>query len=131
MEIRDYTPEDLAPCLVLAAAHSSEFEAVASGGNSLVVAEHEGRIVGTAAWSYSGSVGRIDWLIVAEDCRRQGLGRFLLFHCLRAATRDAQLELVFTEVATGVAGFFEKQGFHVESSTGNRTRLRKRLAVCS
>jgi ribosomal protein S18 acetylase RimI-like enzyme len=47
-----------------------------------LVARVDGRVVGAVLCGHDGRRGYIDQLVVAQDCRRQGIGRSMVARCL-------------------------------------------------
>jgi ribosomal protein S18 acetylase RimI-like enzyme len=87
IDIRPAGPDDVPAVLALwsaAAAPTSTDDADGVGAllerdpGSLLVAESSGRIVGTVIAAWDGWRGAIYRMVVAPECRREGLGRRLL-----------------------------------------------------
>ena len=79
-----------------------------------LVAEEEGRIVGTAAGTRKGGVGWIGHVVVHPDCRRRGIGSALV-EAVIARLEEAgcrALLLIATDLGRPV---YEKLGFRVDS----------------
>jgi len=88
------------------------------------VLEHEGAILGCGGYEIRAGGA---WLLhgkIRPEFERQGLGRFLLFYCLKQIGQTPGVEHV--RVESEAEGFFLKQGFQREQ--GNV--FVKRLAVC-
>ena len=89
---------------------------LAVGDGLLLVAERGGRIVGTVMAGYDGVRGWIYSLAVAEDARRQGIGRSLLEEA-EQKLRDKGCDKINLQVLaenSELVEFYNKCGFHVE-----------------
>lgn len=139
MDIRPYASTDKQACLSLFDGNLPEsfqpedrfdFEGwLDDPRGSYFVMEHEGALVACGGCALENAqLASITWLIVRSDLRRQGLGRFLLFYCLKAL--PAGVTHVRLETIPAAAGFFEKQGFRIARSEPRRVELIKKLLVC-
>lgn len=85
-----------------------------------------GDVVATVMAGYEGHRGWINYLAVAPERRRRGVGRRMM-HAAEAALRAAgcpKINLQVRGTNTGVVAFYERLGFTVEA----RVSLGKRLA---
>ncbi|MBS1824336.1 MAG: GNAT family N-acetyltransferase [Acidobacteria bacterium] len=140
MDIRTFTPADKSQCLALfdgnmpvffdqAERHAFEAWLDAPQGSYFVM-EHEGTVVGCGGVALENpQLASLTWTIVQAGLQRQGLGRFLVFYCLRSLPPTVTHVRLTTIPA--VTGFFEKQGFHVQSSAAREVEMIKKLQVCS
>jgi len=140
MEMRAYLPVDKAACLEMMESNIPEYFAVAEREDfeawldapqgSYWVAEHDGTVVGCGGVALEhAALASLTWLLVAGHLRGQGLGRFLVFYLLK--TLPAGVTHVRLETIPSVAGFFEKQGFRVQSTGAKGVEMIKKLQVCS
>jgi len=128
MEIRPYAPEDAAGCLALCdEALRPAFRQFLDTPGNLHVMEHEDRVVGCGGYSIdSPSSASLRWGMIHAECRRMGLGRFLLLFRLRELGKAGGIATVTVSPPDEFAGFYVKQGFHPAGSV-----LVKKLTVCS
>jgi ribosomal protein S18 acetylase RimI-like enzyme len=93
--------------LRLKLAHDSEL---------LVVAELEGRIVGTAMGGFDGHRGWIYSVAVRPECQRQGVGRALIERLeeLLVASGAPKINLQVRLANDRVVGFYQRLGYVVE-----------------
>lgn len=90
-----------------------------------LVAEADGRIVGTVMAGYEGHRGWINYLAVAPARHRGGLGRQLMNEAeqrLRAAGCP-KINLQVRPTNAGVIAFYERIGFSVEGAVSLGKRL--------
>lgn len=104
--------------------------AIGEGTIDSLIAEDEGRVVGTAALvrdplGWSPHVGEVR-LLVAEDRRGHGLGRDLLEAIFAIAAQHGILKLIarMTPDQTGSVALFESLGFRGEAMLRNHVRDR-------
>lgn len=140
MEMRAYRPADKSACLGLmdsnmpgyfSAAEREDFGAwLDAPQGKYWVAEHDGAVVGCGGMALErADLASLTWLMVAGHLRGQGLGRFLLFYLMKELPAGvAHVRLVTIPL---VAGFFEKQGFRVQSTGTQGVEMIKKLQVCS
>lgn len=139
MDIRTFTPADKSQCLALFDGNMPAFfdqtERAAFESwldrpqGSYYVMEHEGRVVACGGVALENpQLASLTWLIVGAGLQRQGLGKFLVFYCLRSLPPTVTHVRLTTIPA--VTGFFEKQGFHVQPSSGREVEMIKKLLVC-
>lgn len=140
MDIRTYTPGDQAACVALllentpaffTAEERAEFERwLNAPEGTYFVMEHEGRVVACGGVALENpQLASLTWLIVAAGLQRQGLGRFLVFYCLKSLPPTVTHVRLTTIPA--VAAFFEKLGFHIQQSSPQGVEMIKKLQVCS
>ena len=79
------------------------------------VAKHDGRVVGAYRLAPAGSVFRILSLVVYEDWRRQGIGRWLLRHAIGIA--ESRGGRTVEAACPAPAAFWRDSGFHCEDGT--------------
>ena len=90
-----------------------------------LVAEHEGRVVGTVMAGYEGHRGWINYLAVEPARRRGGLGRRLMTEAeerLRAAG-CAKINLQVRRTNPDVIAFYQRLGFAVDDVVSLGKRL--------
>ena len=82
----------------------------------LFVAENKGRIIGACLAGYDGHRGWLYAVAVASDYRRQGLGRGLVRHALRALAQIGciKVNLQIRASNEAVAAFYRSVGFEIE-----------------
>ena len=145
MEVRPYSPNDLAACLRLfdsnrpqyfTVEERSQFEAfLAAPFGSYYVLENDGDLLGCGGFVGENEVGlvRLTWGMVRHDLHRSGLGKFLLFYRLREIGKLAGMTMVRVETTQHTVGFFEKAGgFRViTQEPDGRVTMVKKLAVCA
>ncbi len=85
-----------------------------------LVAEVDGRVVGTAHLSLSGSEGEIGSVVVAESHRRQGLARRLIAALMdeARARKLAVLEIGVRQDQPYLQAFYESLGFRPTTKKG-------------
>ena len=90
-----------------------------------LVAELDGRVVGTTMAGYDGHRGWVHLVAVSPESRRRGIGRALMAEAERrlAALGCPKLNLQVRGTNRGVVAFYERLGFVVE----DRVSLGKRL----
>lgn len=90
-----------------------------------LVAELEGRVVGTTMAGYDGHRGWVHLVAVAPEAQRRGVGRALMVEAERrlAALGCPKLNLQVRGSNRGVVAFYERLGYGVE----DRVSLGKRL----
>lgn len=142
MDIRNYASADKEACLGLLDSNAPEYFTAAereafgrwldAPQGSYFVMEHEGDVVGCGGFALeSPQLASLTWLIIRSDLRRQGLGRFLVFYCLKEMSSVATVTHVRLTTIASVAGFFEKQGFRVQQTAADGVEMIKKLLVCS
>jgi GNAT superfamily N-acetyltransferase len=130
-KIRKATLEDAAEISVLlgqlgyptdAVGVHRRLEAILSRDDYLVtVAEHEGGLAGLvgACWGlyleHDGRWGRITGLVVAEDCRRQGIGTRLIDQAESWLRSQQALDCIVNsrQQRTDAHRFYERRGYRV------------------
>ncbi len=90
------------------------------------VALADGEVVGTALAGYDGVRGWLYKLAVAPEHRRQGIGRSLVAHAVRAlkAMGCAKVNLQVTADNEAAVAFYESLGFAVEPRVSMGLRLK-------
>lgn len=90
-----------------------------------LVAEKDGAIVGTVMAGYEGHRGWINYLAVAPDLRRQGLGRALLAEAERLllAAGCPKINLQVRTGNTDVLAFYQRCGYAVDEVVSLGKRL--------
>jgi ribosomal protein S18 acetylase RimI-like enzyme len=90
-----------------------------------LVAELDGRVVGTTMAGYDGHRGWVHLVAVSSEARRRGIGRALMEEAERrlAALGCPKLNLQVRGSNRGVVAFYERLGYGVE----DRVSLGKRL----
>ncbi len=142
MDIRNFVPADKEGCLALLDSNAPEYFSAAereafdawldAPQGSYFVMEHEGDVVGCGGFALeSPQLASLTWLMIRSDLRGQGLGRFLVFYCLRALSGAAAVSHIRLHTISSVAGFFEKQGFRVQHVAPDGVEMVKKLQVCS
>lgn len=141
VRLRDARPEELAAVRALTLRAYAEYAGVMepsawtgleeavrrtvdSGGAERIVAEHEGKIVGSvmlfppSTATYGGSVEAPPWpelrmLAVSPDARGMGVGRLLVDECVRRARASGATELgLHTSRSMETAiGMYRRMGF--------------------
>lgn len=129
MEARDYTEQDQAGCLAIAAARSLAVDevAVALGRGRWWVLEHEGAVVAFGGLAEKGEMDELIGGMVDPRFERQGLGRYLLMLRQRHA-RAPRLEV---EAPAEYRRFWEKNGFRAVAESEGRVRFSRKMAVCA
>lgn len=143
LRIRDSTPRDaeaIAELLRISdrKAFSQRLKALVQAGDPPLVAEKD-QVCGVAAWhvvptlAQARSIGRITTLFVAEDERRQGIGRALLKAAeARLAKRGCAGTEVLAEIdLAGASSFFRqvgyaRTGYRFEKSSADEERSGRR-----
>lgn len=91
---------------------------------ALLVAEHDGGIVGALIAAWDGWRGNLYRLAVREDSRRRGIGLALARagedHLRRCGARRVTALVAFGDEAA--AGFWEKAGYPLDRKIGRRVR---------
>jgi N-acetylglutamate synthase-like GNAT family acetyltransferase len=150
MDIRPYEPADRASCLSVFDSltpalldHTARplFESwLDRPASQYFVMEHEETVVGCGGYSLSQdkSTATLRWGMIRHSAQKMGLGRFLLMYRIREIGRAGTVGVVFAHSPRPSAGFFEKQGFHVngiatdaDSPGVGGVELVKKLAVCA
>ncbi|MGH7628065.1 MAG: arsenic resistance N-acetyltransferase ArsN2 [Gemmatimonadales bacterium] len=111
--LRPAGPADHAAVTALLERSALPVAGVSSGLDGFVVAEREGRIVGTAAMEAYGDVGLLRSVAVAPELRSAGLGAALVERVLDGA-RAAGVHDVFL-LTTTAERYFPRHGFAVAS----------------
>ena len=96
-------------------------------GELFLVAEEAGAIVGSVIAGYEGHRGWINYLAVAPEHRRRGMGRALMTEAERLL-RTAGCPKINLQVRTGnveVLGFYKAIGFAVDDVVSMGKRLEK------
>ena len=90
-----------------------------------LVAEVDGRVVGTAMGGYDGHRGWIYSVAVLPEHQRSGIGSALIARLESALVERGCLKvnLLVKRSNAGVVGFYEKLGFHVEDFISMGKRL--------
>ena len=96
------------------------------------VLEHDEAIAGCGGFALSSdrNTATLLWGMVRNDCRRLGLGRFLLLYRIREIGKAGEPQMVRVEVPPQSAPFYERQGFRVQSAGKEWVELIKKLTVC-
>ena len=145
MEVRPYSPNDLAACLRLfdsnrpsyfTAEERGRFETfLAPPPGNYYVLENDGDLLGCGGFAVEPEAGLVSltWGMVRQDLHRKGLGKFLLFYRLREIGKLPGISMVRLETSQPTAGFFEKAGgFRVVThEPDGRVTMVKKLVVCS
>ena len=145
MEVRPYSPKDLAACLRLFDSNRphyftdeerGQFKAfLAAPFGSYYVLENDGDLLGCGGFVGENEIGlvKLTWGMVRHDLHRRGLGKFLLFYRLREIGKLAGMTMVRVETAQHTVGFFEKAGGFrvVTQGSDGRVTMVKKLAVCA
>ncbi|HVU16969.1 MAG TPA: GNAT family N-acetyltransferase [Candidatus Didemnitutus sp.] len=77
------------------------------GGEEVIVAEHDGQLVGFCSWDNTGTV---DFLYVHHQHQRQGIAA-VLYAAAERSLRAKALSKVQAHVSLTAQPFFERQGF--------------------
>ena len=89
-----------------------------------LVAEWNGRIAGTVMGGYEGLLGWINYLAVAPDCQKQGVGRALMAaaEAKLMALGCPKINLQVRKSNTAVIQFYGHLGYHIDDviSLGKR-----------
>ncbi len=109
---------------------TADLEALRSPGGIGLAAERDGRLVGYAlgyvrrgtgatVWGTPGAVAVLDVLVIAPECRAQGIGTALLEEFVETAERlgARQLELTVVEGNQSAMHFYERHGLVRFSTT--------------
>lgn len=100
--------------------HPERFRAMIEGAGRTVVAFDGGRVIGFARALFDGaSNGYISTVAVAEDHRRQGIGRRLVEHLTQGESGDITWVL---RAGHGSRGFWERMGFAASEVAMERVR---------
>jgi ribosomal protein S18 acetylase RimI-like enzyme len=96
-------------------AHSLQLK-LAKDPELLVIAELEGRIIGTAMGGYDGHRGWIYSVAVKPECQRHGVGRALLqrLETLLIERGAPKINLQVRTANDRVVGFYERLGYVIE-----------------
>jgi GNAT superfamily N-acetyltransferase len=102
---------------------------VRSGDTIYVCAERDGRVVGFAACSVTGSLrdaavlGRIDTVVVEAAQRRMGIGTALINHLIRAAQRRGcrRVELASPFRNPDAHSYYRERGFDASEYVFSKT----------
>jgi N-acetylglutamate synthase-like GNAT family acetyltransferase len=141
MDVRPWSPDDRAQCLAVFDSnvpHSFDirergnFESFLDDGpGQYLVLEHEDAVVGCGGWAPEADAGmfRLNWGMVKREMHRMGIGKFLLLYRLRELAKTGA-ERVRLSAPQNSAGFFQKQGFKVQSSENDRVEMIMKLNVC-
>ncbi|HZZ81126.1 MAG TPA: GNAT family acetyltransferase [Gemmataceae bacterium] len=136
MQIRPYRDTDVADVIALwneeladAAPHNDPATAIrkklAVDRDLFLVAEMDGKIVGTVMGGYDGHRGWIYSVAVALSHRRQGIGSILIRHVEKLLTDRGCLKVNLQVRASnaGVVAFYQKLGYAVEERISMGKRL--------
>ncbi len=128
MRLRDYTPEDKAACLVIFDSNAAPYFALHERGELInfldnlpapyfVVEGEDGAVAACGGyWIVPQTpVAHLTWGMVARGWHRQGIGRLLLHARLQRLRQEPGLETVRLQTSQYTYGFFEKEGFVIES----------------
>lgn len=96
------------------------FRAMLDGADRTVVALDGGRVIGFARALCDGSNGYISMVAVAEDLRRQGIGRLLVEHLMQGDT-GGDITWVL-RAGRDSRGFWERLGFMASDIAMERVR---------
>ena len=90
-----------------------------------LVGESEGRIVATVMAGYEGHRGWLNYVAVAPDCQRRGLGRAIALHAIeRLRERGCpKINLQVRAANAEVIAFYESLGFKVDEVVSLGMRL--------
>ena len=90
-----------------------------------LVAERGGRLVGSAMGGYDGHRGWVNYLAVAPDCQRGGIGRALMQQLEQALTARGcpKLNLQVREGNDAVIAFYERLGYGNDRTVSLGKRL--------
>jgi len=78
-----------------------------------IVAEDNGKIIGTTAVKEDESSARLSRVYIHKDYRRRGLGTLLVIKALKFCAKKYKRVFLTTYKEMGVEGFYEKFGFKV------------------
>jgi N-acetylglutamate synthase-like GNAT family acetyltransferase len=140
MDLRTYTVDDKTQCLALFDGNMPVFFApeerpafaawLDAPQGSYFVMEHEGAVVACGGIALENAqLASVTWVLVRADLQRQGVGRFVVFSCLKKL--PATVTHVRLTTIAAASGFFEKLGFHAQASAGREIEMVKKLQVCS
>ncbi|HEY0072591.1 MAG TPA: GNAT family acetyltransferase [Abditibacteriaceae bacterium] len=89
------------------------------------VGEIEGRIVATLMAGYEGHRGWLNYVAVAPDAHRQGLGRQIVEHAIEQLRKRGcpKINLQVRTSNAEVIAFYESLGFQVDDATSLGMRL--------
>lgn len=98
---------------------------VAAADGMFLVAEEVGTVVGVVMAGYDGHRGWLNYLAVAPDRQRSGIGRALV---VEAETRLAEhgcpkVNLQIRDTNTAVVAFYERLGYGVDAAISMGKRL--------
>jgi len=126
--LRDYGPEDAGGCLSLFDSNTPpfflpyerpQFTEFLSGNpkDFLVLATATVDLLACGGLARGRVEGRVDlcWGMVLRNCHRQGFGRQLLRARIAQALADPAIRVVHLNTSKYSAGFFEREGFVVDS----------------
>jgi amino-acid N-acetyltransferase len=80
-------------------------------GDSYVIAEHAGEVVGVAGVERYGAYGLLRSVAVADEWRSAGIGSHVVRECVRWAEQAGMRSLYL--LTTDAAPFFHRHGFHI------------------
>jgi ribosomal protein S18 acetylase RimI-like enzyme len=91
----------------------------------LLVAERDGRLVGTVMGGYDGRRAYIYRLAVASDCRRRGVGRLLVAELERRfrALGAVKINLLVYRENRGARQFWAELGYPQDTDTVNHYKV--------
>jgi ribosomal-protein-alanine N-acetyltransferase len=93
----------------------SSFEALfGADGIGMIVAAHEGEVIGYACWEVCDRAAHLTNLAVAPEWRRKAVAKRLLQHILQVVAAE-ECRLVMLEVrpsSRDALSFYEESGFH-------------------
>ena len=89
------------------------------------VAENDGKVVGSVMAGYEGHRGWINYLAVAPELQRGGLGRQLMDHCEQAlsALGCPKINLQVRGTNRDAIAFYERLGYRIDDALGLGKRL--------
>jgi len=92
-------------------------QAIAHGASHVLVAEVDGRVVGSIIGSFDGWRGNIHRLMVHPECRRQGIARTLVKEVERLLVRDGakRIGALVEKDHTWAINFWQAAGYNANT----------------
>lgn len=135
MTIRQFAPDDADAVVALWRAcdlvrpwndpHKDIARKLAVADGLFLVAEDDGAVVGTVMAGYDGHRGWMNYLAVAPELQRSGLGRALVAAAEAglAAFGCPKVNLQIRDTNTAVVAFYERLGYSVDAAISMGKRL--------